>query len=318
MSVTVHSPEPLLPGTSASATAPAAASMIDGFGMDTITLAGPLEARLAAMRAAGFAQVMLGAPDVAALPGGVDAAAALVRASGLRPTGFQVLRDFEGLSGHLHGYKLDIAKAMLTMCRALGSDILLACSSTSRHATDDPDAIARDLAKLATLALPLGIRVAYEALSWGRVVNELVAARDLVELADMPNLGLGIDSFHLIAAGTSPEEIESLAPDGIFLVQLSDFMWREAPTFEERKATARTFRVFPGEGVHDEAIVEIVRRLDRIGYRGDWSFEVFNEDYRQLPPEMVCRRARASAEWLARDVLGRTAPLPPWTREAEG
>ena len=46
---------------------------------------------------------------------------AAVRASGLRVTGFQVLRDFEGLSGHLHAYKVDVAKAMLDMCHALGS-----------------------------------------------------------------------------------------------------------------------------------------------------------------------------------------------------
>jgi hypothetical protein len=42
-----------------------------------------------------------------------------VQASGLRVTGFQVLRDFEGLSGHLHDYKVDIARSMLEMCAAL-------------------------------------------------------------------------------------------------------------------------------------------------------------------------------------------------------
>ena len=111
--------------------------MLDGFGMDTITLAGPLEAKLAAMVEAGFGQVMLSARDIVGHPGGVPAAVAAVRTSGLRPTGFQVLRDFEGLSGHLHGYKVDIAKSMLEMCAALGSEVLLACSSTSRHATQD-------------------------------------------------------------------------------------------------------------------------------------------------------------------------------------
>ncbi len=75
---------------------------ISGFGMDTITLAGPLEAKLAAMKAAGFSQVMLMARDLVGHPGGVESAAQAVRDSGLRPTGFQVLRDFEGLSGHLH------------------------------------------------------------------------------------------------------------------------------------------------------------------------------------------------------------------------
>jgi sugar phosphate isomerase/epimerase len=239
-----------------------------------------------------------------------------VQDSGLRPTGFQVLRDFEGLSGHLHSYKVDIAKSMLEMCAATGSKVLLACSSTSRHATKDLDQIAADLQKLAMLALPLGIKVAYEALSWGRTVNEFPVSWDVVCRADCPNLGIGLDSFHIFAAKSSLDAIEELDPEKIFLVQLSDFMWQETPTFEERMTTARTFRVFPGEGVHSEQLADLVLRLDRIGYRGDYSFEVFNDDYQQLPLDVVAERARRSALWLHTDVLHRTAPLPGWTRQA--
>ena len=286
---------------------------LDGFGMDTITLAGSLEAKLEAMRRAGFRQVMLMARDLVGHPGGVPAAVQAVRESGLRPTGFQVLRDFEGLSGHLHDYKVDIAKSMLEMCAATGSKVLLACSSTSRHASDDPAQIARDLRKLAMMALPLGIKVAYEALSWGRVVNEFPQSWDLVCQADCPNLGIGLDSFHVFAAQSSLEAIDDLDPERIFLVQLSDFMWRETPTFEERMTTARTFRVFPGEGVHSEQLASLVLRLEQIGYRGDYSFEVFNVDYQQLPLDVVAQRARRSALWLSRDVLHRPAPLPDWT-----
>src|SRR5256886_12810127 len=133
---------------------------LDNFGMDTITLAGPLEAKLRAIQGAGFTQVMLSAADLVGHPGGEDAAVAAVRASGLRVTGFQVLRDFEGLSGHLHAYKVDVAKAMLKMCRALGSNVLLACSSVSPHSTQDVSSIKKDLQKLAMLALPLNIRIA--------------------------------------------------------------------------------------------------------------------------------------------------------------
>jgi sugar phosphate isomerase/epimerase len=292
--------------------------MLDGFGMDTITLAGPLEAKLAAMADAGFSQVMLSARDMVGHPGGVPAAVAAVRASGLRPTGFQVLRDFEGLSGHLHGYKVDIAKSMLEMCAALGSEVLLACSSTSRHATQDLDAIARDLRKLAMLAVPLGIKVAYEALSWGRTVNEFTTSWDLVCMADCPNLGLGLDSFHVFAAKTPLEAIDTLDPARIFLVQLSDFMWQETPSFEERMATARTFRVFPGEGMHSDALADLVLRLDRLGYRGDYSYEVFNDDYQQLPLDTVAQRARRSTLWLREDVLHRALPLPQWVHDRAG
>jgi hypothetical protein len=169
------------------------------FGMDTISLAGTLPVKLQAMREAGFSQVMLSARDLVGHAEGLDAAIAAVRASGLRVTGLQVLRDFEGLSGQMHDYKVDIAKSMLELCSAVGADVMLVCSSTSAHASDDRDAIARDLRKLALLAIPRGIRIAYEALSWGRTIEEFPDAWDVVCRADMPNLGIGLDSFHMFA-----------------------------------------------------------------------------------------------------------------------
>jgi sugar phosphate isomerase/epimerase len=283
---------------------------IADFGMDTISLSGPLVEKLAAIEEAGFTQVMLTARDLIGHAGGLSEAIAAVKNSGLRVTGFQVLRDFEGLTGHLHDYKVDIAKSMLEMCDAVGSKVLLACSSTSTHATSDLDAIARDLRKLAMLALPMGIRVAYEGLSWGRHINTFDAAWDVVCRADAPNLGIGIDSFHALATGTSLDELEMLDPDKIYLVQLADFMWNEIKSVQERIDTARHFRVFPGEGVHSAAIADLVLRLDRLGYRGDYSFEVFNDDYVQIPPATVAERARRSAVWLSQDVLNRSVPLP--------
>jgi sugar phosphate isomerase/epimerase len=280
------------------------------FGMDTISLAGPLEAKLAAVKAAGFGQIMLAARDLVGHPEGIDAAVQAVRSSGLRVTGFQVLRDFEGLSGHLHSYKLGIAQQMILMARALGTRVLLACSSTSLHATEDPEAIARDLRKLAMLALPYGIRIAFEGLSWGRHINEVHQAWAAVQRADCPNLGLAIDSYHQFATSTPLEALEGVDPERIYLVQLSDFMWQETRTVQERIDTARHFRVFPGEGVHSQALVDLVRKLDGMGYRGDYSFEVFNDDYQQLPLPYVAGRAWNSAVWLAEGVLQRAVPLP--------
>ena len=283
---------------------------IGDFGMDTISLAGPLEAKLKAVREAGFTQIMLAARDLVGHPDGLDAAVAAVRASGLRVTGFQVLRDFEGLSGHLHAYKVDIAKSMLEMCHALDCRLLLICSSTSVHASGETAALVKDLRKLAMLAIPMRIKIAYEALSWGRTVNEFPQAWDIVCQADMPNLGLGFDSFHMFAASTPLDELDMLDPQKIFLVQLADFMWTEIKSMEERIATARHFRVFPGEGVHSEALAALVLKLHDLGYRGDYSFEVFNDDYQQMPLPTVAQRAWRSAQWLGEDVLRRSVPLP--------
>lgn len=281
---------------------------LDHFGMDTITLAGTLEAKLRAVRAAGFTQVMLNAGDIAGHPGGEDVAVAAVRASGLRVTGFQVLRDFEGLSGHLHAYKVDVAKAMLQMCRALGSKVLLACSSTSAHASGSKELLIQDLQKLAMLAVPLGIRIAYEALSWGRHVNEYLQAWQIVQAAGRANLGICLDSYHILANRTGLEALAEIDPRKVFLVQLSDFMWQEVRSPEDRIDTARHFRVFPGEGVHGEQLMALVRALDAMGYRGDYSFEVFNDDYRSLPLAVVAERAWRSVRWITGQVSRRSLP----------
>jgi sugar phosphate isomerase/epimerase len=281
---------------------------LEQFGVNTVTLAGSLEGKLRAVRDAGFAQIVLSAQDIVGHPGGEAAALAALRASGLRPVGLQVLRDFEGLEGHLHDYKVDVAKSMLDMCRATGTRLLLVSSSTSSHSSGEAGRLVRDLCKLATLAVPYGVRVAYEALSWGRHVNEPLQAWDIVAEADRANLGLMLDSFHLMAAKTNLDALEEIVAGKIFLVQLSDFLWQENRSRAERIATATHLRVFPGEGMHGAEVIGLVRKLDRIGYRGDYGFEVFNDDYMQLPPAMVAARARRSVKWITDQVSHRSLP----------
>src|SRR5262249_5860805 len=116
-------------------------------------------------------------------------------------------------------------------------------------------------------------------------------ASSIVAAANCPNLGLGLDAFHQLATNTALDQLDLIDTDKVFLVQLSDFMWRELPSIEERINTARHFRVFPGEGLHAAFVAEFVQKLDERGYRGDYSFEVFNDDYTQLPPARARRRS---------------------------
>jgi sugar phosphate isomerase/epimerase len=283
---------------------------LNHFGMDTITLAGTLEAKLAAVKRAGFSEIMLSARDIAGHPDGYEVAIKSVKDSGLNVTGFQVLRDYEGLTGNLKNYKLEIAKQMVKMCRDVGSNLLLVCSSTSKHADGDIEALAGDLRRLAMLAVPLNIKIAYEALSWGRHINQYPQSWEVVELADAPNLGVGLDSFHIFAHSSDLSSLDYFDPAKVFFVQLSDFMWRETRTPEERIETARHMRVFPGEGAHSQDILSLVRKLDDMGYRGKYSFEVFNDDYQQLPPDVVTARAMNSAVWVMEKALRRYLPIP--------
>src|SRR5438067_11947538 len=89
------------------------------FGMDTASLAGTLEHKLAVIRKAGFSHIMISDNDIVAHPDGGERGARAVRESNLRVSGIEALRDFECLEGKLHEYKLGVATSMHTVCHVL-------------------------------------------------------------------------------------------------------------------------------------------------------------------------------------------------------
>src|SRR5207253_2872800 len=93
---------------------------------------------------------------------------------------------------------------------------------------------------------------------------------------------------------TSLEQLDAISGDRIFLFQLSDF----GSELTDPMETARHHRVFPGEGSHGAAIVGLIERAAAAGYGGDYTFEVFNDDYLRAPAPVVMERARKSVEWL--------------------
>lgn len=282
---------------------------LSSFGMDSNSMAGGLASRLHAACDAGFSQIMLWGTDLAGHPDGTAEAVRLVRASGLRVTGLQVLRDFEGLTGAQHDFKREIAGQLLQLCRAVGAPLLLVCSSTSVHASAEPALLARDLSALATLAQPLGIKIGYKALSWGRHVNQIGQAWELVDMAQHANLGLVIDAFHVLARAGELNCLHDIPSNKIFLVQLSDCLSTSLDSDLERRTSACHQGVFPGDGVHAPELAELLRRLDRGGYRGDYSFDVCNDDYAYMPADVVARTAFRSAKWVTDQVLRRSLDL---------
>lgn len=277
---------------------------IDDFAVDSRSLAGALNGKLSAARHAGFSQIMLCAQDLVDPPEGTDVAVAAVLASGLRVTGFTAPINFEGLSGPMHAYKLDVARAMLGLCHAVRGRLLVLPSSTLSHACGDSPTLVRQLRQLAMLAIPLNIKIAYQGGPHGVVVKDYLHAWDLVCAADMPNLGLCMDSHDMLAAKLAPEDLQAdldmLDPDRVFLVQLADLL--DGPD--------TSLRVMPGDGAHRDALAAIVSTLHMLGYRGDYSLAAYNTDYAAMPARHVAQRAKVSALWLGQDVLQRSVPLP--------
>jgi hypothetical protein len=101
-----------------------------------------------------------------------------------------------------------------------------------------------------------------------------------------------------------------LDPEHIFLVQLSDNMWQKIQSVKEQAATATHFRVFQAKA-RTARTSRRSSKADAIGYRGNYSFDVYNDDYQQeTAPETVVNRARRAAEWLVETVLRRALPVP--------
>ena len=277
---------------------------INDFAVESQSLAGSLPTKLGAVRAAGFSQITLCAQDIVTYPDGVDAAVAAVLASGLQVSGFHTAVNFEGMTGPVHAYKLDVAKAMLSMCHALQCRLLVLPSSTLAQGADNHSTLVHDLRQLAMLAIPMAIKVAYQGCSAGAVVKDYLKAWDLVCDADMPNLGLCLDTYELLASGTAPdvmqEDLDMLDPDKVFLVRLAD----------QLGGPAAHWRVFPGVGDHSNALAGIVSTLHTLGYRSAYSLAAYNDDYAAMPAPLLAQRAQASALWVGQDVLQRSVPLP--------
>ena len=72
------------------------------------------------------------------------------------------------------------------------------------------------------------------------------------------------------------------------------------------------FRVFPGEGAHSEGLASFVTKLDAIGYIGDYSFDVYNDDYLQIPPEAVAGGRGTPPTGSGKPSCGARCPSPTW------
>lgn len=279
----------------------------DCFGIDLACLAGSLDERLNAAEEAGFSQVMLWARDLSSYPDGYHEAVQRVQRSRLRITGLQLMRNYEGLNGSAHDNRLDIAKAMLEMCVDVGAPLLLVRASAVVGTQFDATRAEADLRKLANLGVPMGVRIGFKAIPWSQAVPDTASAWDLVSHVSHANLGLVLDAFHFIASGRPLESLNDVPPHKILLVQLADF---GVPVFHELGQKAGDhLRVFPGDGLLHEKLAAFLRHLDWLGYDGDYSLLVFNEDYLALPAHVVAGLAARSTEWVNNQVLRRRLPL---------
>ena len=157
----------------------------------TVSLSGDLRDKLEAIAAAGFDGVEIFEQDFVAFDGTPADVGRMVRDHGLAITLFQPFRDFEGLPEPYRSRAFDRAELKFDLMNQLGTDLVLVCSSVHPASLGGIDRLADDFAELGERAARKGIRVGYEALAWGRHINDHRDAWEVVRRASHPNrLGL--------------------------------------------------------------------------------------------------------------------------------
>ncbi|WP_086731192.1 bifunctional sugar phosphate isomerase/epimerase/4-hydroxyphenylpyruvate dioxygenase family protein [Streptomyces carpinensis] len=270
----------------------------------TVSLSGSLTEKLTAASRAGFDGVEIFENDLLASPRSPEEIRARCADLGLAIELYQPMRDIEAVPRAEFARNLRRARKKFELMRRLGADTVLVCSSVSPLARDDDALASEQLSELADLAQDFGIRVAYEALAWGRHVSTYDHAWHIVETAGHPALGTCLDSFHILSRGSDPKGIEDIPGEKIFFLQLAD-----APQLAmDVLQWSRHHRCFPGQGGFD--IAGLLRHVLRTGYDGPLSLEVFNDVFRQAEAGPTAVDARRSLLVLQEAVGTVELPAP--------
>ncbi len=283
--------------------------------MATVCLSGGLREKLAAIASAGFRGVEIFESDLLSYDGTPRQVAREMAELGLKALTFQPVRDFEAMPEPQRRRNFDRAVRKFDLMQELGCNLLLICSNVSPDSLGGIDRAAADLRELGERAARRGLRIGFEALAWGRHINDYRDAWEVVRRADHPAVGLVLDSFHTFARRTDLKPLSAIPGDRIFLVQLADAPWLEMDVL----SWSRHFRCFPGQG--DLPLVDFMAAVQTAGYDGELSLEVFNDQFRAGPPRSVAVDGQRSLVYLLDQLRHRTGkpdpelgPMPPRSR----
>lgn len=270
----------------------------------TVCLSGGLSEKLSAIAAAGFKVVEIFESDLLSYNGTPADVRRELDALDLEVVTFQPFRDFEGMPEPQRQRAFDRAERKFDLMQVLGTDLLMVCSNVSPESLGGIDRAAADFRELGERAAKRGFKVAFEALAWGKHINDYRDAWEVVRRADHPAVGLVLDSFHTFARKTELTAMRSIPGDRIFLVQLADAPWLDMDVL----SWSRHFRCFPGQG--DMPLLDFMQALRQTGYKGVLSLEIFNDQFRAGSPRSVAVDGMRSLVYLM-DQLGRKGDTAP-------
>src|SRR5205823_5569035 len=104
------------------------------------------------------------------------------------------------------------------------------------------------------------------------------------------------DVYHLYKGGSGFEGVRLLSGEALHVLHFNDY-----PAEPPRAAITDAQRVYPGDGV--APLGKLVRDLQRIGFRGVLSLELFNRDYWKQDARTVARTGLEKMRAVVRAAL---------------
>ena len=246
--------------------------------------AATLEQKFYAASAAGFAAVGLRAGD---LDEPEERGREELRLSGLAVAELEAADGWMESSRTARSLAIVQAEHIFATAAEIGASLVVAWPS------DEPlEALvaASYFADLCRAAEPFDVRVGLEFLGNSPTVKDLSMAWRIVEMAEMGNGGVVIDSFHFHRGGSTPEMIERIPAEKILLLQVSD-----TPDLPLRELEDR-HRLYPGTGAL--ALEQLLAAVRTKGYSGYYSLELQNEEYWEEDPVVVATEGLRSLRRL--------------------
>jgi len=118
---------------------------------------------------------------------------------------------------------------------------------------------------------------------------------DLIAQIGEPNVGLLVDSFHWFNAEHSAAELAALRPEQIVYVHINDAPDR--PLGEQNDMVRET----PGQGIID--LVTFVRTLEKVGYDGCMSTEIFGAELTSMSNKAAALKVKAALDKIVAKAL---------------
>ena len=254
----------------------------------TVSINGTLKQKIQAIAKAGFEGVEIFENDFLTNNMSPKEIKKLVKDNGLEITLFQPFRDFEGMPDQHRTRAFERAKKKFDVMEELETDLILICSNTSNISLSGIDRAANDFYELGEIAKKRQIKIGYEALAWGKYINDHRDAWEIVRRASHDNVGIILDSFHTLSKNIDLNSISLIPAEKIFIVQLADVPFHKMDLLY----WSRHFRNMPGQG--DLPISNFMNALNKTGYDGYLSLEIFNDSYRSGPREQIAKDGKRS------------------------